>query len=284
MSISAKQVMELRAATGLGMMKCKQALIDTDGDFEKAQELLRKELGKAAEKKAGRKTGEGLVRVKMSDDNKTGTAVVVLCETEPVKNTPMFIEFVDKVVGIAFENGAATVEELEALPWPGDEPTVGEALKALIGTIGENMKLANVARLTATNGGYVGSYVHFNDKIGVLISLSGDAEDKAEAAKEIGMHLSFGKPQAMSRDEIPADEVEKELSFLREQIAEDPKMKGKPEQAIEGIVQGRLNKNFFGERVFLEQAWSRDPSKKVKAALDELKVAVHEYAVLQVGG
>ncbi len=284
MSISAKQVMELRAATGLGMMRCKQALTEMDGDFEKAQELLRKELGKAAEKKAGRKTGEGLVRVKMSDDHKSGTAVVILCETEPVKNTPMFVEFVDKVVELAFENGVGTVEELEAVAWPGDEPTVGDALKALIGTIGENMKLANVARLSATNGGYIGSYVHFNDKIGVLISLSGEAEDKSEAAKEIGMHLSFGKPQAMTRDEIPEDEVAKELSFLRDQVAEDPKMAGKPEQAIEGIVQGRLNKNFFGERVFMEQAWSRDPSKKVKNVLDEMNVAVHEYAVLQVGG
>jgi len=284
MSITAKQVMELRAATGLGMMKCKQALTETDGDFEKAQDLLRKELGKAAEKKAGRKTGEGLVRVKMSADNKTGTAVVVLCETEPVKNTPMFTEFVDQVVDLAFDNGVGTIEALEVLPWTGDEPTVGEALKALIGKIGENMKIANVSRLSATNGGYVGSYVHFNDKIAVLISLSGDAEDKSQAAKEIGMHLSFGKPIAMSRDEISEDEIAKELSFLRQQIAEDPKMKGKPEQAIEGIVQGRLNKNFFGERVFLEQAWSRDPSKKVKTVLDEMKVAVHEYAVLQVGG
>ena len=132
MSISAKQVMELRKITGLPMMKCKQALIDTEGDQEKAIELLRKEGLKTAAKKADRMTGEGLMRMRVSDDGKAATAVLVLCETEPVKNTPMFIEFVETLTDKCHAAGIDSVEAAGAVAWEGEFPTAAEALQGLI--------------------------------------------------------------------------------------------------------------------------------------------------------
>jgi elongation factor Ts len=266
------------------MMACKKALTETEGDFEAAQDLLRKEMGKAAEKKAGRATGEGLVQVRLSDDHKTGTMLIVLCETEPVVKTPMFREFVSKVADKAHEAGATDEASVLALAWDdGQSATVEEALKALIGLIGENMKIGKVARLTVAGEGRVGAYVHHNEKEGALVALSG-SDDFDEAAKELGMHIVFAKPIAMTRDEIPAEEVEKELGFLKEQLAEDPKMAGKPEQALKGILEGRLNKNFFGQKVLTEQGWFRDGGDTlVKKHLEEWGATLDGYALFHIG-
>ena len=284
MTVSAKMVMQLRGATGAPMMKCKKALAETNGDFEQAQDLLRKEMGKAAEKKAGRATGEGLVEVRISDDNKTATGILVLCETEPVKKTPMFREFVAKVADKAHEAGASTEDEVLAIAWDdGQSATVGEALKALIGLIGENMKLGKVSRLSVAGEGRVGAYVHHNQKEGAMVALSGSGNFD-DAVKELGMHIVFAKPIAMNRDDIPAEQVEKEKAFLKEQIAEDPKMANKPEQAIQGILQGRLNKNFFGQKVLTEQGWFRDGGDTlVKKHLEEWGATLDSYALFHIG-
>ena len=283
MDISAKQVMELRQATGMPMMKCKKALAEAEGDFERAVEILRKEGLKTADKKAGRKTSEGLIAVRLADDGHTGTMVQVLCESEPVKNTPMFVEFVDQLVEHADQNRPTDVEALMAQPWAHEgAETVEEALRNLIAQIGENMQVGGVAHFTTEPDGRVGSYIHLDKKQGSLVAIQGGG-DLGTTAKELCQHIVFAKPKVLNRDSIPADEVEKELAFLREQVAEDPKMKGKPEQAIEGIVKGRLNKNFFAERVLLEQPWYRENAKTVSAILEERGVEVRDFALFYPG-
>ncbi|MDJ0974157.1 MAG: translation elongation factor Ts [Planctomycetota bacterium] len=284
MDFSAKDVMKLRQMTGAGMMDCKKALIETGGDMEAAADLIRKSLGAKAAKKAGRATGEGLVRERYSDDQKKGTMVIVLCETEPVTKTEDFVSFVDKAADVAFATGANSVEELEQQAWDdGESATVGEALKALIGRIGENMKLGHVATFTVDGDGLVGGYVHFNHKTGALVSLTGGTATN-DHAKDLCQHIVFAKPIAKSREEISEDEIAKETAFLKEQLAEDPKMAGKPEQAIAGILKGRLDKNFFGERVLLEQGWYRDGGKtKVQDHLNEWNADLSAFALFQIG-
>jgi elongation factor Ts len=281
MEISAKQVMELRQATGMPMMQCKKALVEAEGDFEKAMESLRKQGLKTAEKRAGRKTGDGLLAVRIAPDGKTGTMVQVLCETEPVKNTPKFIEFVEKLADLAAERGVGDLGALREIDF-GNGETADSTLRSLVGLIGENMQIEAVARFSVEGKGIVGSYIHNDKKQGALAALTGT--DEAETAKEVCQHIVFAKPTGLGRDDIPADEVEREIEFLREQVADDPAMANKPEQAIEGIVKGRLDKNFFGERVLLEQAWYRENSKKVVSVLEERGASVQAFKYFAPGG
>jgi len=284
MEISAKQVMELRQASGMPMMQCKKALIESNGDFELAMDSLRKLGLKTAEKRSGRATSEGLLAVRVADDGKTGTMVLVQCESEPVKNTPKFIEFVDQLADLAHSHGIGDRDTLLAQAWEGEEGgTAEEVLRSLVGLIGENMQVGKVVRFAVDGDGVVGAYIHNDKKQGALVALGGSGQNLADTAKELCQHIVFAKPSVLSRDEISADEIEKELQFLRDQVAEDPKMKGKPEQAVEGIVQGRLNKNFFAPRVLSEQGWYREDSKKVSAVMDERGAAVQAFAHFQPG-
>ena len=284
MDISAKQVMELRAASGMPMMQCKKALIEAEGDFEKAMESLRKQGLKTAEKRSGRATSEGRIAVRIDDDGKAGTMLLVQCESEPVKNTPKFVEFVDQLVDLAHKHGIGDREALLAQAWEGEgEGSVEDVLRGLVGLIGENMQIGKVSRFTIDGDGVVGSYVHMDLKQGALVALEGSGDDIGDTAKEVCQHIVFAKPSVLTREEISADDVEKELAFLREQIAEDPNMSGKPEQAIEGIVQGRLNKNFYGPRVLTEQGWYREDSKKVSAVLKERGAELKGFSHFQPG-
>ncbi|MDA1195076.1 MAG: translation elongation factor Ts [Planctomycetota bacterium] len=274
MEISAKQVMELRQASGMPMMQCKKALLEAEGDFEKAMETLRKLGLKTAEKRQGRATGEGLLSVRISDDGKTGTMVQVLCETEPVKNTPKFVEFVERLADVAAERRLDSLEAALATDFGGGE-TAESTLRSLVGLIGENMQIGGIARFAVTGEGVVGAYIHNDQKQGALVALTGKAD--ADTAKEVCQHIVFAKPGVLNRDEVPADEVERELTFLREQIAEDETMKNKPAQAVEGIVRGRLEKNFFGQRVLNEQGWYREDSKKVTKVLEERGCSIQAF-------
>lgn len=284
MEISAKDVMALRKASGMGMMECKKALEEAGGDFEKAFEILRKRGLKAAEKKADRATAEGLVGHAMSADGHTGTMLLVLCETEPVKNTAMFQDFVATATKLAAEKAPADLDALLALPWPGDDgDTVDAALKSLIGKIGENMRVSGYKRL-AVSDGVVGAYVHHDKKTGAIVALEGKSSaDLADFAKQLCMHIVFSKPTALDRDEIPEADVQRELEFLRQQAQEDESLKGKPEKAVEGIIQGRLSKNFFGSRVLTEQPWFSDNSKRVADHLKAHGVQVKGFAFFQPG-
>ena len=166
MDISPKQVMDLRAATGLPMMKCKQALVSEEGDFEKAMERLRKEGLKAADKKADRATGEGLVRLTLEEDGSAAALVAVVCETEPVRNTPMFQEFVDRLLVHVERYAPDDADAVLAQPWIDDPAsTVDEVRRGLVARLGENIQIQRVLRTGPRGTGVVGGYVHFNGKI-----------------------------------------------------------------------------------------------------------------------
>jgi len=284
MDISAKQVMELRQATGMPMMQCKKALITNDGDYEKAVETLRSLGMKTAEKRSGRATSEGLLAVRISADGKTGSMLQVLCETEPVKKTPKFVQFLEEAANLAAKLDIGDRETLLAQAWEGEgEGTVESVLRDLVGLIGENMQLGRLARFVVEGDGIVGAYVHNDQKQGALVALAGATQALAETAKEVCQHIVFARPSVLDRDQVPAEEVEKETAFLRQQLRDDPKMASKPEQALAGILEGRLNKNFFATRALNEQGWYRDPSKKVSAVLSERGVCVQEFALFNPG-
>ncbi|MFV1958881.1 MAG: translation elongation factor Ts [Planctomycetota bacterium] len=286
MSIPAKQVMDLRAATGMPMMKCKKALEAEDGDFEKAIERLRKEGLESAEKRSGRSTGEGLVCARVAEGAHRGVLVAVACETEPVARTPMFTEFVKRLAAQVDEQGPEGVEALLASPWI-DEPgqSVENVLRGLIARIGENIRVRAIARLAVESPGHVGAYVHFNGKIGAMVALrvqSADA-DLTDVAKELCMHVVFQKPTVLERGEVAEDVQAKEMEIFRAQVQEDPKMANKPPQVVDKIVEGKMNA-FFKQSVLTEQPWIRDDKKSVADVLKEHGATVKAFRLLQVGG
>jgi len=286
MTISAKQVMDLRAATGMPMMKCKKALEVEDGDFEKAIERLRKEGLKSAEKRSARSTGEGLVCARVAEDAHRGVLVAVACETEPVARTPMFTDFVKRLVAQVDEQAPESVDALLASPWI-DEPgqSVEDVLRGLIARIGENMRIQAISGLSVEGPGHVGAYVHFNGKIGATVALEAQSADAdlTEVAKELCMHVVFQKPTALERGEIPEDVQAKEMEIYLAQVQEDPKMANKPPQVVDKIVEGKMNA-FFRQSVLNEQPWIRDDKKSVSNVLREHGATVKAFSLLQVGG
>jgi len=288
MSISAKQVMDLRKATDMPMMKCKKALEAEGGDFEKAIERLRKEGMKVAEARADRNTAEGLVRVTIADDRKSGSVVAVACETEPVAKTPRVVEFVDRLAVQVADKSPADVDVLLTQPWIDDEGrTVDEVLRDLVGVIRENIKVQAVANLGIDNSGLVGSYVHYTNKDAAVVALEADSvtEELSELAKQLCMHIVFAKPTALTRDEISADIVAKETEIARAQIEQDPKMANKPAQVIDKIVEGKIGA-YYKQSVLGEQDWVVDPSKKCTVAdlLEQHGATLKAFDRVQVGG
>ena len=288
MSISAKQVMDLRKATDMPMMKCKKALEAEGGDFEKAIERLRKEGMKVAEARADRATGEGLVRVTISPDRKRGSVVAVACETEPVAKTPRFVEFVDRLAVQASERTPADVSTLLAQPWIDEEgKTVEEVLRDIVGVIRENIKVHAVANVAVDGSGLVGSYVHYTHKDAAVVALAAEkvTDDLADLAKQLCMHIVFAKPTALTREEISAELVAKETEIARAQVEQDPKMADKPAQVVDKIVEGKIGA-FYKQAVLGEQDWVVDPSKKctVDQLLKQHGASLQAFTRVHVGG
>lgn len=293
--ISAKVVMQLRAATGLPMMKCKEALEACGGDFEKSVEWLRKKGLETAAKKADRAMKEGRVALKSSPDGKSAVMVELSCETEPVKEGPDFKALGEKVLAAAWAHlggkAPGEVALADALAWTAGGETLDTTIKTLVAKIGENMALRRVAALA---GGRVATYVHFNGKVGVIAELAGpDAALASADAKTFGddlcMHIAAFKPAAVSRDEIGKDLVDKEMEIYREQAKQDPKLSSKPAPVVEKILVGKLDK-FFAEKCLVEQPWIMDDKTTVKAVLEGVSkkaggtLAVRRFALYIVGG
>ena len=257
MQISASMVKELRDKTGAGMMDCKKALGETAGDFEQAVDWLRqKGIAKAA-KKADRVASEGLTFA--YSEGKKGVLVEVNAETDFVAKNEQFTKFVQELSELLLVSGETDVEKINAMAWPSGG-TVGEQLTELIATIGENMSIRRVSILSVSKGA-VASYVHMNGKIAVLTALSADEESAklSETARNVAMHVAAANPQALNRDCVDAALVEKEKQILVEQAKDS----GKPENIIEKMVEGRMNK-FFEEICLTEQAFIMDTDQKVK--------------------
>jgi elongation factor Ts len=292
--VSAKVVMQLRASTGLPMMKCKEALEACGGDFEKAVDWLRKKGLETAAKKADRVMKEGRVALRVAPDGSHGVMVEVGCETEPVAVGPDFKALVEGVLEVAWRHagrdGAVAAEAALAWKMPSGE-TVDATVKHLVAKIGENMALRRVAGLGG--GGRVAAYLHFNHRVGVLTEVAGPAPalahpDAAAFLSDLGKHIAFAKPAAVSRADVAKELVDKELEIYREQAKQDPKLASKPPQVVEKILLGKLDK-FFADRCLLEQPWVMDDKQSVKAVLEEVSrkaggaLSVRRFALFQVG-
>ncbi|MCD8148023.1 MAG: translation elongation factor Ts [Clostridiales bacterium] len=244
MAITAAMVKELRAMSGAGMMDCKKALTETDGDMDKAVEVLREKGLAKAVKKSGRIAAEGIVALKVTDCGKKAVAVEVNSETDFVAKNEKFQNYVAQVADQAMDTTAADIEAFLAEPWKLDtSKTVNEELAGQIAVIGENLKIRRFQQVTEENG-FVASYVHMGGKIGVLVDVETDVvnDDIKEMAKNIAMQVAALKPQYTNRSEISAEYIAHEEEILRAQIMNDPKESQKPEKVIEGMIKGRINK------------------------------------------
>ncbi|TML94234.1 MAG: translation elongation factor Ts [Actinobacteria bacterium] len=264
--ISAALVKELRDQTGAPMMDCKRALQEANGDMEAAVRILREKGMAGAAKRSDRVTPEGKVGYRLAEDNRRGTMVAVGCETEPVSNNDEFLAFAKKVLETVEANG------------PGAEAELEEERAQLAGRLGENIVVAGAARFEAVNGGLISAYAHPpRNKIGVLLQVRGGS---ADLARKVAMHIAALKPNWIGRDDVPAETVSQE----REIYLGSDEVQSKPEQARDKIVEGMLNKRFFGASVLVEQDWIHDSSKKVGDALGDEGAEVLEFERFELSG
>jgi elongation factor Ts len=257
--ISAALVKELRDKTGAGMMDCKRALQETNGDIEAATVILREKGMAQVAKRAGRATTEGKVGYRLADDGSKGTMVAVGCETEPVSGNEEFLAFAKKVLDAVEAKGVGADSELE------DERV------ALSVKLGENIVVAGGARFEAVDGAKIHAYAHPPaNKFGSLLQMRGGDDD---LGRKVAMHIVSMRPRFIGREDVPADLITSE----REIFANSDEVQSKPEQAREKIVDGMLNKRFFGANVLVDQEWIYDSSKTVGQTLKEAGAEVLEF-------
>ncbi len=275
MSVSAKQVKELRDATGVGMMDCKEALQETDGDFDEAVSLLRKKGQEVADDRAAVEADEGLVVTAVSDDGHAGAIVEINCETDFVARNEDFQSFADTAAERVLEEAPDDLEALESLPYE-DDVTIEEELVALTGRIGEKLTIRRFDVLESEEGQII-SYVHPGSKLGVLVEVHGDGEAE-ETGRDVAMQVAALEPIAVTRDEVPDEVKEEEREVAREAAVNE----GKPEHVIDNIVEGKLER-FFEDHVLMEQAFVKDSSVSVKDMLDDADLSVARFTRYALG-
>lgn len=274
MEISATQVKELRERTGLGMMECKNALVECSGDIDKAIELLRKRAGAKVEKKAGRTTTEGRVSAYVSDDRKLAAMVEINCETDFVAKEEGFVAFATAVATCVAKHDPADIDTLLTLPLEnGNADTVAQACQGLVARLGEKIDVRRFVRYAAKSG-RLGSYVH-GGRIGVLVDMVG--RDDA-LAHDVAMHISWTRPDYLSKNDVPPDVVAKEKEILTEQARDS----GKPVDIIEKMVAGRLNK-YLNEITLLGQSFVRDEDTTIEKLLQSAAATVLRFCRYEVG-
>ena len=272
--VTASLVKELREQTGAGMMDCKKVLTETDGDLEKATELLRERGIAKAAKKSGRVAAEGIVEAYISEDGKVGAIVEVNSETDFVGKNEEFRTFVMNVAKQVVEKNPADVESLlaqDSIEEPGK--TVQEVLVGKIATIGENLNIRRFARFASE--GLVEKYIHGDGKIAVLINMK---KGSKEVAKDVCMQIAAARPEYLNEESVPAERIEKEKEILKIQTMNE----GKPEAIAEKIVEGRIGK-FFSEICLLDQQFVKNPDIKVSQLLKEKDAEVVEFARFEKG-
>ncbi|MDZ7716046.1 MAG: translation elongation factor Ts [Balneolaceae bacterium] len=274
MSISAKDVKELREQTGAGMMDCKKALQEADGDFDQAIEILRKKGQKLSEKRADREANQGLIVTKVSDDGSKAAALEINCETDFVARNEDFQQRAENFVNIIFENEIESVDEL--LEYEHEGLTIADHLKDMVGKIGEKIKINRVV-LAKTDGELI-SYIHPGNQLGVLVEFEGPVNDE-EVGKDVAMQVAAMKPLSVTRDGVDSTIVEKELEIAKDQLLNE----GKPEEIAEKAAQGKLRR-FYEERVLLEQKFVKDNSLSVQDYLKQQDTPlVKSFHRLQLG-
>lgn len=260
MAISASDVKALRDKTGAGMMDCKKALTEANGDIEKAIELLRKKGQKLSEKRADREANEGVVMALVSDDQKKGIVVKVSCETDFVAKNDDFVAFAQKIANIALDTFPSSKEEMLAQKF--DNVTVGEKITEQVGVIGEKVELTDYERL---EGDMIVPYIHMGYRAGVIVSLNQTGDDANEAGKNVAMQVAAMKPIALDKDGVDSTIVEKEIEIGKEVARKE----GKPEAMLDRIAQGKLGK-FFRENTLLNQSFVKDNKTSVRDYLNSV--------------
>ena len=273
MAFTAKDVMALREKTGAGVMDCKKALTDADGDMTKAADLLRERGIAKAEKKASRIAAEGIVSCYI--DGNVGVLVEINCESDFVAKNPQFSEIATEAAKVIIANNPANLDELLACAYDG--ATVEEYLKSKTAIIGEKIAIRRFVKYE-TNG-FLASYIHLGGKLGVILDMAGEATDAAkEIAHDVTLQVAFTKPAYLAKDEVSADTLEREKAVLKQQAMNE----GKPEAIAEKMVMGRIKK-FYEENCLLEQAFIKDDSKKICDLLKAGNTSINRFAFFVMG-
>lgn len=262
MSISAADVNKLRQMTGAGMMDCKKALQETNGDFDAAVDFLRKKGAKISANRADRDAKEGAIIAKVSTDGKLGVIVQLSCETDFVAKNEDFVAFTHKLADIAIANKAASIDELKALPMDG--LTVADKITEQVGKIGEKI---DVVKYEIVNGENIVPYIHAGNKLSVLVSLNlAPSEGNFVAGKDVAMQIAALNPVAVDKDGVDQTIIDREIAIGMDQA----RAEGKPEAMLEKIAQGKLGK-FYKENTLLNQEFVKDSSKTIAQMLDEVE-------------
>jgi len=275
MAITAGQVKELREKTGVGMMECKKALSESDGEMEKAVLWLRERGMSRAQKKAGRVTAEGLVGMLLNDNQTAGVVLEVNCETDFVSKNDDFKKFVADAAKLALDNKVTDVKELGSIAMASGK-SVADTLTDMIATIGENLQLRRVACLQVDDG-IVAGYIHMGGGIGTLVGLKGTKNEGL--AKDLAMHIAAASPRYLTSDQVDVTELEQEKELAKKKLLEE----GKPENMIEKIMSGQMKK-FYKEVCLIEQAFVKDPKSSIKQLLEaEGSASIAGFQRFQLG-
>lgn len=275
MGISATQVKELRERTGLGMMECKNALVESDGDIDEAIALLRKRAGAKVEKKAGRTAAEGIVATYVSDDQKLAAMVEINCETDFVAKEEGFVDFAATVAKTIVEHDPNDIDALLALSLTdGKADTIGQTREYLVAKLGEKIDVRRFTCYKASNG-HLDTYVHAGSRIGVLVEMEGG--DNA-LAHDMAMQVAATRPEYISSDDVPSDIANKEREILIDQAKDS----GKPPDIVEKMVAGRLNK-YLSELTLLGKPFVKDPDTIVEKLLKSASARIERFCRYEVG-
>ncbi|HZH55251.1 MAG TPA: translation elongation factor Ts [Sphingobacteriaceae bacterium] len=273
--ISASDVNKLRQATGAGMMDCKKALVEANGDFEAAVDYLRKKGAKVAAGRQDRESNEGVVIAKTTDNSKKGVVIELNCETDFVAKNADFIAFGESIADAAIAHAPASLEALLELEI--DSTKISDLLLDQTGKIGEKITVSTYETVEADN---VVAYIHGNYRLGVLVGLNQASEEVNEAGKDVAMQIAAMNPIAVDKDGVDASVIERELEIAKEQI----RAEGKPEEMVEKIAQGKLNK-FYKDNTLLNQEFVKDSSKNIAQFLNGVskELTVTEFKRVQLG-
>ncbi len=278
-TITAAEINKLRQTTGAGMMDCRKALVESDGDFEKAIDYLRKKGQKVAALRSDREAKEGVIVAATTADRKTGLIITLACETDFVSKNAEFVAVAQSIMDVAIKNNVKSLEELQITKL--DNATVADRINDQVAKIGEKIQLTRFERIDADA---VASYIHGAYRMGVLVGLNKNSAPALEAGREVAMQIAAMNPVAVDQDSVSKEMIEREKAIVTDQIRNDPKMAGKPDEMIEKIAVGKLNA-FFKENTLTAQPFVKDASKTVGDHLKSVDpgLKVTQFKRVQLG-
>jgi len=278
-TITAAEINKLRQTTGAGMMDCRKALVESDGDFEKAIDYLRKKGQKVAALRSDREAKEGVIIATTTADHKTGLIITLACETDFVSKNAEFVAVAQGIMDVAIKNNVKNLEELQASKM--ENATVADKINDQVAKIGEKIQLTRFERIDAEA---VASYIHGAYRMGVLVGLNKNTSASLEAGREVAMQIAAMNPVAVDQDSVSPETIAREKAIVTDQIRNDPKMAGKPDEMIEKIAVGKLNA-FFKENALTAQPFVKDASKTVGDHLKSVDPAlkVTQFKRVQLG-